>query len=357
MTQPAEQLGLVGLEPAENRDQQAVAAGAPGAHERRGEGWPPARGDDSQGVQKQALRRTVALVGGVGGQVTVAGHQPDEITVASEMDPDRGGGADRPLERRARTVAPVRVLAAVQHHRGPALPWLLLTTHHELAVAGRRAPVHPAQVVTLAILTGRHVVLTGAGHRPGPALAGAGPLTSESDRRECGDRWGDHEGVHRGEGAVELTESERVGQPDRQRTDAVAATQVRPDGVGDLPNALRLHPVQHEARPAAEDIGQRVLDEQYAGRQPGDVVELQHHRGRLAGGHPRRVEPAGAREPVARPVHHGERHCRQDQQEHPHPEEVAFAECQCADRGGNACGDEATAPGGEPGEGAAHYRS
>ena len=73
--------------------------------------------------------------------------------------------------------------AGVEQHRAAALPGLLLAPDHQLAEPGGGAPVHPAQVVALAVLAGAGVVLAGAGDRPRPALPAARPLAGEGDDR------------------------------------------------------------------------------------------------------------------------------------------------------------------------------
>ena len=131
----------------------------------------------------------------------------------------------------------------------------------------------------------------------------------------CMHRRRDDEGVAGAERTLQLAHAERVGEPDRQRAQAVAAADVGPHGVGHLAAAARLDPVEDEPRPRAEDVGHLVLDEQQPGRQPGDVVESQRDRRLLAGGRARRPEPAPGRQPVAGAGHHERADQRQREQQ------------------------------------------
>ena len=152
-----------------------------------------------QGVQQQPGRLcggpAEAAAAGAGDGVPGVGEQPHPVAALQQVQADRGGGADGPLEGGGGAVAPVPGGAAVQQHGRAAAQRLLLAPHHQLPVLGGGAPVHPAQVVAVPVLARHHVVLAGQGDGAGVAVAVAGPLAAEPDRRQRLDLGDDGEGV------------------------------------------------------------------------------------------------------------------------------------------------------------------
>src|SRR5262249_13945235 len=151
-------------------------------------------------------------------------------TAAAQVHGDARGRRDRPLEAGGGTFAAVALPTGVEHDGGPTLPRLLLPADHELAGAGGRAPVHPTQVVAVAVLAGGDVVLTVHGDRARAAVPAADEVAGEPDVRQRHDRGYDGQLADGGEGAAELAQAERVGQPDHQRADLVPAPHLGPDG-------------------------------------------------------------------------------------------------------------------------------
>ena len=111
------------------------------------------------------------------------GDQPDGEAALAEVDRDRRRGGDGGLERGGDALAAVGAQPVVEEERGARLPGLLLAAHHQLADAGRAAPVHAAQVVAAAVLAHRDVLGAAGGEGPRPVVAGAGPGAAERDRR------------------------------------------------------------------------------------------------------------------------------------------------------------------------------
>jgi hypothetical protein len=70
-------------------------------------------------------------VGGARDVGAGVGEQLDEVAVADEVDADRRGGGDRPLERRAGALAAVGDRAGVQEERAPGLPRLIASTGNQ----------------------------------------------------------------------------------------------------------------------------------------------------------------------------------------------------------------------------------
>ena len=280
-------------------------------------------------------------------QAAVVEH-PQGEAAAGQRHPDAGHGADRPFERRAGAVTAMRVGAAVEQQGGPALERLFLPADHQLADPRGRAPVHLAQVVAVPVLPGGGVVAAGHRDRAGHAVAAAGPVATEAHRRQRADDRCDDEFVGGCERPGQLTKPERVGEPHRQRADAIATAHLGPDRVGDLAHPLGLDPVQHEAGAATQDVGQRVLHQQHPAGQAGHVVQTQSHRRWHAGLDPWRVERPRAGQPVAGPGHDDDRCDRQDDQEDCGPQQVALAKQDGAGDEREAGAEQAPAPGRQP---------
>ena len=267
---------------AEHRDEQPVAAAAAQRRARVPQAGVGRELQHRERVEQRALEvaahaaRVVRGARDVGSRV---GQQPHVVAVPHQVHADRGRGRHRPLERRAGALAAVRGGPGVEQ-QGARAP----------ATAAPRGGPSPCPA-------GRwSASAPGAGRRPGgtrgspasssPALASdrarLSPLPVHSpDSATDGQllhRRGHDEGVAGAERALQLAHAERVGQPDRQRTEAVAAAHVRPHGVGHLAAAARLDPVEHEPRPGPEHVGDLVLDQQQPGRQPGDVLQPQGDR-------------------------------------------------------------------------------
>src|SRR5690606_35447838 len=118
------------------------------------------------GADLGQVLQQAAVTGGVERvQVPGVGDQSDPEVVAAQVGGDAGGGGHRPLEAGGGPVATVPAGPPVQHHGRAALPRLLLPAHHQAADTGGRAPVHPPQVVAVAVLADGRVVLAVDGHR------------------------------------------------------------------------------------------------------------------------------------------------------------------------------------------------
>ena len=128
------------------------------------------------------------------------------------------------------------------------------------------------------------------------------------------------------EPAGQLAEPERVGEPDPHRADRVAPADVGAHRVADVAHSLRLDPVEHEPRPRAEYVGERVFDEKHAGRQAGEVLETQDDLGLPARLDPGGLEHALRRNSVTRPHDDDRGDERQCHDEDADPEQVAFPE-------------------------------
>lgn len=207
--------------------------------------------------------------------------------------------------------------------------------------------MHPAQVVAGPVLAQDHVVVAGQRQGAGTALALAAPLAAQPHVRQGLDLGDDGEDVGGGEGTVHLAHPERVGQPQLERPERVAAAQVGADPVGDLAVAARLDPVQHEARARPEHVRDLVLQEQQPGGHPGDVVDPQVDPGLLAGHRATRAQPAAAGHPVAGVGDHQRGGQRQRGEQHADAQQrVLVEQVGAADRG-DAGGEEGAPPGGE----------
>ncbi len=348
--EPGEGGHLLSAEFAEDGHHQALAAEPQhvlGAVEPGAVGEP----HPGEGVQQQtALVDGVAVAGGLDGLAGV-GEQPDRVAAGAQVEGDRGGGGDRPLEGGGGAPPAVGDRPGVQQDGGPGAQRLLLPADHQLAVLGGGPPVDPAEVVALPVAAGHHVVLAGQGEGPGAAVAVAGPLPGQPDRREVLHRRNDGEDVGGGERAGQLAEPEGVAEAQLERAQAVAAAQVGAHPVGHLAVAARLHPVQDEARARAEDLRHLVLQHQHAGGRPGDVVHPEEGAGLLPGRDPTGRQPPSAGHPEAgADQQHG---CRRGQrgEEHPDPQQGRLAERVGADHGGDAGRGEGAPAGGEAAQG------
>ena len=239
------------------------------------------------------------------GEPSAATDRPESVTRRQcsrpgEVHPDRGGGRDRPLEGR-RGLGGRTWRAGCPAGAGPALPGLLLAAHHQLAVPRGGPPVDPPQVVALAVLPWRDVVLARRGHRTRPRLAAARPLAAERGRAAGARPAGSPSERVGGERAGQLDQAERVGQPYRQRADRVAAAHVGADPVADLrcPRGSTRSSTNRAAAPSGKGPGPPpAAGRSAAGRRsPGAARRAPH--GRPA---PGRVEAARAGEPVAGPA-------------------------------------------------------
>ena len=111
-----------------------------------------------------------------------------------------------------------------------------------------------------------------------------------------GDDLRDHgQPVDAGEGPGQLAQPERVGEPDHQRTDRVAAAHVGAHRVRHRAGLVRAEPLQHDPGPAAQRVRQPVLQQQGAGGQPGHVLQAQHHPGAGADRGPAGLQRRGCR--------------------------------------------------------------
>ena len=214
--------------------------------------------------------------------------------------------------------------------------------------------MHPAQLIAVPVGARHHVVLSGGGHSPGPAVAVAQPAAGD-DRAGQRDHLGrHHEGGAGGKRPAQFDQPERVGDPDLERADNELAAQVGAERVAQLAGSAALDAVQHVPRTGAERIRNHVLSQQQPGRQPGDVLQAQPGLCGLPGGHARRGDAAHAAEAVARPPRRERREHRQHQQQNADADEVALAQEQPGHRRGEPGGEERRTAGGERREPRSH---
>jgi hypothetical protein len=282
------------------------------------------------------------------------GEQPQRVPEPAEVHADAGYRTDRPLEAGARAVPAMRSGAGVQQQGRRGLPGPLLPADHQLAGPRGGPPVHLAQVVAVPVFAGGRVVLAAHRHRAGHTVAAGVPGPRQADRWQWQHCRHHGQPVGGGEAAGQLDEPERVGQPQPQRADAVAAAHVGAHRVPHSARGARAHPVQHEPGPAAQSVRQVVLEQQQAGGQVGDVLQLEHHLGGLAGGYPGRHHLAGAAQPEPGAHHHAGRDQWQRDQEAGHPEQVLLPEQQRAQAGRDPSREQAAAPGGQGAQRGAH---
>lgn len=278
------------------------------------------------------------------------GQQPYRKAPFEHVHQCRRRARNRPLEGRIRARALEGDPTGVEQHRAAGALRLLLAADHQLAVARGQAPVHPAQIVAVAVAARDYVVLAGQRQRALPPVAVPLRLTGQPHRRQRLHARDDRQGVVRREGARQFAHSEGVREPQLQWAQRIAAAQVRAHPVGHLATAARLHPVQDEPGPRAEHVRHPVLEHQQSGGQPRDVVHAQMDPRLGTGGHARGGEPATAGDPVTGAVEHRRAHQRQHRQEQADPEQIALPQDVRADRGRDSGGQEGAAPRGEPGE-------
>ena len=301
-----------------------------------------ARGlDDRKGIEQHVLEDAC------GADRPRIGNQLAIQTFPREMNADRGGGADGELKRRGRVGAGMRAAPGVQEQHHPVAPPLLLAADHELAVPGRGAPVHPAQLVAVPVGARYHVVFPGRGGRSGRTVAIAHPAARHHRPGQRHHARRDDERRVRGKRPTEFHQAERVSDPDIQRADHELAAQVGPQRVAELPDAASLDPVQYVPGPGAECIGDGVLGEQQAGGQPRDILQAQGHPGGLSGRDPGRSNAAHAAQPVAGPAGGECGEQRQADQEQPDADQVPFIEQQPGQGRGRARGEKRGTPDGE----------
>ena len=119
------------------------------------------------------------------------------------------------------------------------------------------------------------------------------------------DARGDGEGRGAAEGAAELHQPERIADPHAHRPDLEAAADVGAHLVDRVPAPAVPDPVEHEARPGAEHVGDVVLQHQHAARRTALVGHREVDRRRLPGGHGLRADAAHQRQPVAAAAERG----------------------------------------------------
>ncbi len=212
----------------------------------------------------------------------------------------------------------------------------------------RRPPVDLPEVVAGAVLAGRGVV----------GAAGAHGVAADVLADVEGDRWhqrgqlldarGDQEvaGVRERPGQVD--QAERVDHPQAQRAGAVPPAGERRHRVRHRARLAPAQPVEHEARPARDALGQHVLEHQRARRQDRPVGHRQvddhpHVAGRAGG-----VRSAGRHQREPGTVHDDGGDDRHGEREAAGAGEVDLAQRQPAQDGGDAGSDQAAGAGGEP---------
>lgn len=326
---PADDRGLLLVQLAQEGHQQPLAPGPQHIVGQRQAG-PKLLGvvDHREGVEQHPGRvggivpAEAARPVGTRHRAAVVHQQPHREAALQHVRRHRGRPGHRPLEGRVGP-GPVEGLPpGVEQHRAAGLVRLLLAADHQLAVLGGGPPVHPPQVVAVAVAARDDIVLTGQGQRPGPAVAVARGLAGEAHRRQRRDLGHHGQGVEGAEGAGQFAHAERIRQPELQRPQRIPSAQVRAHPVGHLPVPARLHPVQYETRPGPQHVGHPVLEHQHPGRYPRHVVDPQEHPGLGHRGHPRGRQPPSARHPVARAVEHHHAHQRQRGQQQPDPQQI-----------------------------------
>ena len=148
--------------------------------------------------------------------------------------------------------------------------------------------------------------------------------------------WRDGEGRGAVEGTAELDQTERVADPHGHRADLEAAADVGAHLVDRVPAPAVPDPVEHEARPGAEHVGDVVLEHQHAARRTALVGQREVHRRRLARGHGLRPDAAHQRQPVAAAAEGGRGDQRQGGDQDADPGQRRLAQQDRADDGGDA---------------------
>ena len=214
--------------------------------------------------------------------------------------------------------------------------------------------MHPAQVVAVPVLAGRRVVLPVYGDRAGPGVARTGVVGGQPDPGQRYHRRRDGQVVHGREGAGQLAQPERVGQPDHQRTHLVPAADVGPDRVRHGAGLAPAEPFEHQPGSAAQRVRQPVLQQHRAGGQRGQVLQPQHHPGTGPDRGTGRLQRPGAGQLVPGPsdVPRGEQGEQPDQDGH--PEQVLLAQDDRGEEHGDRAREERLAPRGQPPQPFAH---
>ncbi len=219
---------------------------------------------------------------GVGARVR--GEEVHGVPGVDDVRGDGRGRRDAPLQRAAAPRARVADRPGVEHDHGPALRGAVLLAHHELAGARGRGPVDAPQVVTVAVLAHRLVVLAVQGDhvRDGPLRADAaaeGAPVGQWHHPWQHDDLGVAADRCRAQG-----ESERVAHAYPQRPDAVHPAGVRPHGVLHLLHVTRPQRGEHEARPVTQRVVDRLLGHHHRGRAGLDVADAHGDHGALVDG-------------------------------------------------------------------------
>ena len=229
------------------------------------------------------------------------GDQTDGVAVVGEVDGDRRGGGHGALERAGRSLAAVGDAAVVEEDGRARLPGLLLAAHHQLADAGRAAPVDAPQVVAAPVLADRDVLRAAGREGAGTVVARTGPRATERDARQGGRARCDGESRRGVERPAELDEAERVGHPHRHRADLELSAQLRAHLVGRVAAPPVPEALQDEARAGAEDVGESLLQQQHARGRARLVGDGELDGRGLPGDDELGRDRADEREAVARP--------------------------------------------------------
>ena len=212
--------------------------------------------DPRQGLERVG-QGLVVVHAGVGARV--GGEQVHGIPGVDDVGGDARRRGDAPLERAAAPGAAVADGAGVEHDDGTTLGRPVLLAHHQLAGARGRRPVDAAQVVAVAVLAHGLVVLAVQRDHVGDRALRP---DAAAERAALGERHhlGQHDDLgvtaHRG-GAQ--GQPERVAHPHAERADAVHAAGVRAHRVLHLLHVAGTQRGQHEARPVAQGVVDRLL--------------------------------------------------------------------------------------------------
>ena len=225
----------------------------------------------------------------------VRGEDVHRVAELEQVDRDRGRGGDRPLQAGARVGGGQGRAAGVEEEDGAAAGREVLLPDHELADAGGRRPVDPAQVVPVAVLADRGVVLAverdAVRDRPLGAELGSAwvALRQGMDPGEDEDR---------GRGPVGRRprgQPEGVLDADADRPEPVPSAAVRAHRVADDPLLAGRHGGHDEAGPVAERVVDELLGHEQRRAPVGGIAQVELHRARLVG-----LEPAGPGRPRER---------------------------------------------------------
>ena len=345
LAQSREGAGVVVAERSADVDEQAAGRGERlGVVEDAAHDVGPLEPDPGEGVERPLDRVVVPHAPVAGG---VGGHEVHGVRRPVEVGQDRGGGRHRPLQGPGPAAPAVPDLAGVDEDDGPALRGPVLLAHHEVTGAGRRGPVDAAQVVAVAVLADRLVVLAVEGDHVRDRPLAADAAAERPPGLERDDPGEDDDLAVAGERGAAQGEAERVAHPQPQRTEPVHSAGVRADGVADLgarPGAQR---AEDEPRAVAERVVERLLGEEHR-RGGGLDVTDPHGDGRpLVDGDPGGDDAALDDEGQPVPPGEDERDRDEREEQHPGPGHVGLAEedaggdeDQAAAREGRASGRE-----------------